>query len=309
VGGGRAVRVAVTGATGLIGTRIVRALQARGDEVTVLSRDALRAREALGDVDAHAWTPLDGPAPAAALSGRDGVIHLAGENIAQRWTDAARRRIHDTRELGTRNLVEGLRAADPRPRVLVSASGVNYYGPRGDEPVTEEAASGDDFLAHLCIAWEREALAANELGLRVVTVRTAIVLDRHAGALGKMLPFFRLGVGGPVAGGRQYLPWIHPDDIVGLYLAALNDDSWSGAINAAAPDPPTNREFSRALGRALRRPAIFPVPALAVRLLYGDMAEIVLVGQRIVPGRALEHGYAFKHTELLPALREALSAK
>jgi uncharacterized protein len=303
------MRVAVTGATGLIGTRIVRALQARGDEVTVLSRDALRAREALGDVDAHAWTPVEGPAPAAALSGRDGVIHLAGENIAQRWTDAARRRIHDTRELGTRNLVEGLRAADPRPRVLVSASGVNYYGPRGDEPVTEEAAPGDDFLAHLCIAWEREALAASELGLRVVTVRTAIVLDRRAGALGKMLPFFRLGVGGPVAGGHQYLPWIHPDDIVGLYLTALSSDSWSGAINAAAPDPPTNREFSRALGRALRRPAIFPVPALAVRLLYGDMAEIVLVGQRIVPARALEHGYAFEHIELLPALREALSAK
>jgi uncharacterized protein len=309
VGGGGAVRVAVTGATGLIGTRIVRALQARGDEVTVLSRDALRAREALGDVDAHAWTPLDGPAPTAALSGRDGVIHLAGENIAQRWTDAARRRIHDTRELGTRNLVEGLRAADSRPRVLVSASGVNYYGPRGDEPVTEEAAPGDDFLARLCIAWERAALAASELGLRVVTVRTAIVLDRRAGALGKMLPFFRLGVGGPVAGGRQYLPWIHPNDIVGLYLAALSIDSWSGAINAAAPDPPTNREFSRALGRALRRPAIFPVPALAVRLLYGDMAEIVLVGQRIVPARALEHGYAFEHTELEPALRDALSRR
>jgi uncharacterized protein (TIGR01777 family) len=301
------VRVALTGATGLIGTRIVRALQARGDEVTVLSRDALRAREALGDVDAHSWTPLDGPAPAAALTGRDGVIHLAGENIAQRWTDAARQRIHDTRELGTRNLVEGLRTADPRPRVLVSASGVNYYGPRGDEPVTEEAAPGDDFLARLCIAWEREALAASELGLRVVTVRTAIVLDRRAGALGKMLPFFRLGVGGPVAGGRQYLPWIHPDDIVGLYLAALQDDSWSGPINAGVPDPPTNREFSRALGRALRRPAIFPVPALFVRLLYGDMAEIVIVGQRIVPARALEYGYAFRRTELEPALRDALS--
>jgi uncharacterized protein (TIGR01777 family) len=309
VGGGGAVRVAVTGATGLIGTRIVRALQARGDEVTVLSRDALRAREALGDVDAHAWTPVEGPAPAAALSGRDGVIHLAGENIAQRWTDAARRRIHDSREIGTRNLVEGLRAADPRPRVLVSASGVDYYGPRGDEPVTEEAASGDDFLARLCIAWEREALAASELGLRVATVRTAIVLDSGAGALRKMLPFFRLGVGGPVAGGRQYLPWIHPDDIVGIYLAALDDESWRGPINAGAPDPPTNREFSRALGRALRRPAIFPVPALALRLLYGDMAQIAIAGRRIVPARALEHGYAFRHTDLDEALRDALSPR
>jgi uncharacterized protein (TIGR01777 family) len=303
------VRVAITGATGLIGSRIVRALQARGDEVTVLSRDALRAREALGDVDAHAWTPLDGPAPAAALSGRDGVIHLAGENVAQRWTDAARRRIHDTRELGTRNLVAGLRDADPRPRALVSASGVDYYGPGGDEPLTEDAPPGDGFLAHVCATWEREAQAARELGLRVVNVRTAVVLDASGGALRKMLPFFRLGIGGPVAGGRQYMPWIHADDIVGLYLAALDDESWSGPVNAGAPDPPTNREFSRALGRALHRPAIAPIPALAVRVLYGDMAEIVTAGQRIVPARALEHGYAFRRTELEPALRDALSRR
>jgi uncharacterized protein len=300
------MRVAVTGATGLIGSRIVRALQARGDEVTALSRDALRAREALGDVDAHAWTPLDGPAPIAALSGRDGVIHLAGEPVAQRWSDAARRRIRDTRELGTRNLVDGLRAAEPRPSVLVSASGVDYYGPHGDEPLTEDSPPGDDFLAGVCVAWEREAQAARDLGLRVVNVRTAVVLDASGGALGKMLPFFRLGIGGPVAGGRQYLPWIHADDIVGIYLAALDDESWSGPFNASTPDPPTNREFSRALGRALRRPAFAPIPGLAVRLLYGDMAEIVTEGKRIVPARALEHGYAFRHTELAPALRDAL---
>jgi uncharacterized protein len=300
------MRVAVTGATGLIGSRIVRALQARGDEVTALSRDALRAREALGDVDAHAWTPLDGPAPIAALSGRDGVIHLAGEPVAQRWSDAARRRIRDTRELGTRNLVDGLRAAEPRPSVLVSASGVDYYGPHGDEPLTEDSPPGDDFLAGVCVAWEREAQAARDLGLRVVNVRTAVVLDASGGALGKMLPFFRLGIGGPVAGGRQYLPWIHADDIVGIYLAVLDDESWNGPVNASTPDPPTNREFSRALGRALRRPAFAPIPGLAVRLLYGDMAEIVTEGKRIVPARALEHGYAFRHTELAPALRDAL---
>jgi uncharacterized protein len=303
------MRVVVTGATGLIGTRIVRALQARGDEVTVLSRDALRAREALGDVDAHAWTPVDGPAPAAALSGRDGVIHLAGEPVAQRWTDATRRRIHETRELGTRNLVEGVRGADPRPRVLVSASGVDYYGPGGDEPLTEDSPPADDFLARVCVAWEREAQAATELGLRVVNVRTAVVLDASGGALGKMLPFFRLGIGGPVAGGRQYMPWIHADDIVGIYLAALDDESWTGPVNAAAPDPPTNRDFSRALGRALHRPAIAPIPALAVRVLYGDMAAIVTDGQRTVPTRALEHGYAFRHTDLEAALRDALSRR
>ena len=300
------MRVAITGATGLIGGRIVRALQERGDAVTVLSRDVLRAREALGDVDVHAWVPFDGPAPAGALSGRDGVIHLAGEPVAQRWTDAARRRIHDSREIGTRNLVDGLRSADPRPAVLVSASGVDYYGPRGDEPVTEDAAPGDDFLARVCVAWEREAQAARELGVRVVNMRTAIVLDRRGGALSKMLPFFRLGIGGPVAGGRQYLPWIHADDIVGLYLAALDEESWSGPINAGAPEAPTNREFSRALGRALRRPAVLPVPGLAVRALYGDMADIVTTGKRIVPARALALGYAFRHTQLEPALRDAL---
>lgn len=300
------MNVTLTGATGLIGTGIVRALQARGDAVTVLSRDPDKARAALGDVDAHAWRPREEPAPAAALSGRDAVVHLAGESVAQRWTDDARRAIHDSRERGTRNLVAGLAAAEQRPGVLVSASGVNYYGPRGDEPLTEDAPPGDDFLARVCMAWEREAAAARELGLRVATLRTAVVLDQNGGALSKMLPFFRLGIGGPVAGGRQYLPWIHAEDIVGLYLAALDGADWVGAANACAPEPATNRDFSRALGRALHRPALAPIPGFAVRLLYGDMAEIVTTGQRTVPMRALEHGYAFRHTDLDEALRDAL---
>ncbi|HEX5898995.1 MAG TPA: TIGR01777 family oxidoreductase [Solirubrobacteraceae bacterium] len=300
------MNVTLTGATGLIGTGIVRALQARGDAVTVLSRDPDKARAALGDVDAHAWRPREEPAPAAALSGRDAVVHLAGESVAQRWTDDARRAIHDSRERGTRNLVAGLAAAEQRPGVLVSASGVNYYGPRGDEPLTEDAPPGDDFLARVCRAWEREAAAARELGLRVATLRTAVVLDLNGGALSKMLPFFRLGIGGPVAGGRQYLPWIHAEDIVGLYLAALDGADWVGAANACAPEPATNRDFSRALGRALHRPALAPIPGFAVRLLYGDMAEIVTTGQRTVPMRALEHGYAFRHTDLDEALRDAL---
>lgn len=300
------MNVTLTGATGLIGTGIVRALQARGDAVTVLSRDPDKARAALGDVDAHAWRPREEPPPAAALSGRDAVVHLAGESVAQRWTDDARRAIHDSRERGTRNLVAGLAAAEQRPGVLVSASGVNYYGPRGDEPLTEDAPPGDDFLARVCMAWEREAAAARELGLRVATLRTAVVLDQNGGALSKMLPFFRLGIGGPVAGGRQYLPWIHAEDIVGLYLAALDGADWVGAANACAPEPATNRDFSRALGRALHRPALAPIPGFAVRVLYGDMAEIVTTGQRTVPMRALEHGYAFRHTDLDEALRDAL---
>jgi uncharacterized protein (TIGR01777 family) len=300
------VKVAVTGATGLIGSRLVRALQARGDEVTVLSRDPQRARETLGDVEAHAWSPLQEPAPTAALAGRDGVVHLAGESVAQRWSDEAKRAIRDSRELGTRHLVAGISAAEPRSRTLVSASGVDYYGPRGDEPLTEDASPGDDFLARVCVAWEREARAAVELGVRVVNLRTAVVLDKSGGALAKMLPFFRLGIGGPVAGGRQYLPWIHADDVVGLYLAALDDATWQGPVNAGAPGPPTNREFSRALGRALRRPAVAPIPGLAVRLLYGDMAQIVTTGQRVIPERALANGYAFRHTDLDAALRDAV---
>jgi uncharacterized protein len=300
------MRITVTGATGLIGSRLVAALLARGDEVTVLSRDPDRARAALSGVEADAWSPVQGPAPAAALTGRDAVVHLAGENIAQRWTEESKRRIHESRELGTRNLVAGLAAADERPRALVSASGIDYYGPRGDEPVTEDASPGDDYLARMCIAWEREAQAAGELGVRVVNLRTAIVLDKDGGALAKMLPFFRLGVGGPVAGGRQYMPWIAVDDVIGLYLAALDDDRWSGPFNAGTPDPPTNREFSRVLGRVLRRPAFAPVPGLAVRVLYGEMAQLVIDGQRIVPRRALEHGYVFRQTDLEAALHDAL---
>jgi uncharacterized protein (TIGR01777 family) len=300
------MRVTLTGATGLIGRKLVAALRERGDDVTVLSRSPERARTALG-VHAVGWDPLAGPAPAAALEGRDGVVHLAGEPVAQRWTDGAKRRIAASRETGTRNLVAGLRDAGPeRPAVLVSSSAVGYYGSRGDERVTEDAPPGDDFLAGVCIAWEREAGAATELGLRVVQVRTGVVLDSDGGALAKMLPFFRAGVGGPVAGGRQYLPWIGVEDLVALYLAALDDASWDGPVNGSAPEPVTNAEFSRHLGRALRRPAVAPVPGFAVRLLYGDMAEIVTEGQRAVPARALQLGFQFRHADLDEALRAAL---
>jgi uncharacterized protein len=306
------VRVAVTGATGLIGSRLVGALRERGDEVTVLSRDPDRARETLagggegGGLTAFAWRPLKEPAPAEALSGRDGVVHLAGENVAQRWTDRARRAIRETRTTGTRNLVAGLRAAEPRPRVLVSASGIDYYGAHGDEPVDESAPPGEGFLAEVCVAWEAAASRAAELGMRVVTLRTGVVLDRARGALAKMLPPFRAGVGGPVAGGDQYVPWIHLDDLVAMYIAALDDERWSGPVNAATPEPVTNRELSKALGRALRRPAVLPVPGLALRALSGGMAEIVTEGRRALPARARELGFEFRHPDLDEALLSAL---
>ena len=252
------------------------------------------------------WLPEEEPAPKAALDGADAVVHLAGENVAQRWTDDAKRRILSSRELGTRNLVAGIEAAEPRPRVLVSSSAVGFYGPHGDEEVDERTPAGSDFLAEVCVVWEREAQRAAELGLRVVNVRTGVMLDQAGGALAKMLPFFKLGVGGPVAGGDQYLPWIHVDDVVGLYLAALDDERYEGPLNATAPTPVTNKTFSKALGRALRRPAFAPVPGFAVRVLYGEMAEIVTTGQRVLPRKAQEHGYTFAHPDLDEALRAAL---
>jgi uncharacterized protein (TIGR01777 family) len=293
------MRVTVTGGGGLIGTSVVAALRARGDEVTVLSRS--------GSGATVGWDPLAGPAPAAALDGRDGVIHLAGEPIAQRWSPAVREAIRASRTSGTANLVAGIEAAPQRPRVLVSASAVGFYGDRGDERLTEDSAPGDGFVAEVCVAWEQAALAARELGLRVCVLRTGVVLDRHGGALAKMLPPFRMGVGGPVAGGRQFISWIGLGDLAQLYLAALDDARYDGPLNATAPTPVTNADFSRALGRALHRPAALPVPATALRLLYGPMAEIVTGGQHVVPARLLELGHAFERPELDGALADALA--
>jgi uncharacterized protein (TIGR01777 family) len=301
------MQVTVTGGTGRLGSLLVGELVGRGDEVTVLTRNAGRARERLpAAVKAVAWDPAAGPAPAGALASRDAVVHLAAEDIAQRWNEEALRRIRDSRERGTRHLVDGLRAADSRPGALISASAVGYYGNRPDS-IDEDAPPGDDVLAEVCKAWEREAEKAAELGLRVVRMRTGVVLDRRAGALEKMLPPFRLGVGGPVAGGRQYVPWIHVDDVVGMYLRALDDPAWAGPVNATGPEPVTNAELSKALGRALGRPAVLPVPAFAVKALYGGMAKLVIEGQNARPRRAGELGYEYRHPDLDEALRAALA--
>ena len=283
------MRITITGASGLIGTRLEAALRERGDDVTGLS---------LRDTAA--------PAPADKLAGRDAVVHLAGENVAQRWSADARREIRDSREQGTRRLVEGIEAADPRPKALISASAVGYYGAHGDERVDEDSPPGSDFLAQVCVVWEHEARAAEALGVRVVRVRTGVLLDAGGGALSKMMLPFKLGVGGPVAGGDQYMPWIHIDDVVGIFLAAIDDAAWEGAVNATAPEPVTNKAFSKALGKALHRPAIAPIPGAAIRLLYGDMAEIVTTGQRVVPRRTLELGYEFRRPDLDEALRAAI---
>ena len=302
-----ALRVTVTGATGLIGPSLVASLRERGAQVTVLTRDPARARARLGDVEAVGWEMLDGPAPMQALDERDAVVHLAGEPVAQRWSARVKRAIRESRALGTRNLVEGLALAPARPRVLLSSSATGYYGAHGEEPLDEDAPPGSDFLARVCVEWEAAAAAARELGARVVQLRTGVVLDPAGGALAKMLPPFRLGVGGPVAGGCQYISWIHAQDVVGMMLAALEDERWSGPVNATAPEPVPNRAFSKVLGRVLGRPALLPVPALALHALYGEMAEIVTTGARVMPAKALVLGYEFAHPQLEQALRSALT--
>ncbi len=307
------MRITVTGASGLIGVRLLGALQGRGDELTVLSRTPAHARESLGAHGIHparviAWEPLERPPEAESIDGQDGIVHLAGEQVAQRWTAAAKRAISDSRQTGTRNLVSAIARSEHPPRVLVSASAIGYYGPRGDEPLDEEASPGRDFLSGVCVAWEREAQAATAYGLRVATLRTGVVLDREGGALERMLTPFRLGIGGPVAGGRQYMAWIALDDLIGLYLAGLDDERYSGPFNATAPEPVTNREFSHALGRALHRPAIMPVPGPAMRVMYGEMAQIVTTGARALPAKALVLGHRFRYEHIDDALTAALAS-
>ena len=301
------MKVTVTGATGTLGRQVVAELSTRGDEVTVLSRDPERARGALGPaVRALAWAdPKSEAPPAESLEGQDAVVHLLGEPVAQRWTDEAKQEIRDSRVLSTRNLVAALHDARSGPTVLVSQSASGWYGARGDEKVDESEPAAADYLARVCVEWEAEATKAEELGARVVLTRTGVVLSEDGGALEKMLPPFKLGVGGPVAGGRQYVPWVHTDDVVGSLLHCLDSEAARGPVNVTAPEPVTNAELSKALGRVLHRPAVAPVPAFAIKALYGEMAAIVTTGVRAVPARLEELGYAFRRPGLDDALRAA----
>ncbi len=301
------MRVTVTGATGTIGQALVGELRERGDEVTALSRSAERAASALG-TDAQVWKdPKGEPPPLDGLRGRDAIVHLLGETVAQRWNDNVKREIRDSRILSTRQLVAGLAELEEgeRPRVLVSQSTTGFYGPGGDERLDEEAAPGSDFLAYVVRDWEAEAQAAAELGLRVVMTRTGMVLSDGSGALETMLPFFKLGIAGPVAGGKQYVPWVHLDDVAGALVVCL-DGELRGPVNVTAPEPVTNKEFSKTLGKVLKRPALAPVPALALKALYGEMATVVTTGQRVIPRRLEQSGYRFRRPELEAALRASV---
>jgi uncharacterized protein len=294
----------VTGATGLLG----RALLGRLGQAVVVSREPARARARMpGIVDAYPWAGADQPFPAEALHGVRTIFHLAGESVADgRWTADKKRRIRESRVLGTRALVGALAVTQPRPEVLISASAVGVYGDRGDEELDESSSPGGGFLADVCREWEAEALTAQALGMRVACVRFGVVLAAHGGALARMLPAFRLGLGGRLGHGRQWLSFIHLDDAVGMLLQASRDPAYGSAVNAVAPQPVTNRDFARALGQALRRPAILPVPAAGLRLALGEMSQVLTSSQRVFPRVALRARYPFAHPELAEALASLL---
>ena len=300
------MKTLVTGGTGMVGPRLLRML----DQPVILSRNPERAREKVGHLAGRIirWDPMAGPPPAEALAGVEAVFHLAGESVAEgRWTAAQKARIRDSRVVGTRNLVQGIAQVSDRPRVLVSASAVGYYGDRGEEELTESASPGRDFLADVCVAWEKEALAAEKLGVRVVTERTGIVLGAGGGALAKMLTPFKLGAGGPLGNGRQWMPWVHVSDLARLYLHAAEHESIRGPMNAVAPHPVRNSEFTKALGRQLRRPAVMPAPYLGLRLLFGEFAQVLFASQRVVPQVALDTGFTFQYPDIAAALKEILA--
>jgi uncharacterized protein len=301
------VRVLVTGASGTIGQALCDALFARGDDVVGLTRDASRSRQANPRVTWHKWEPtLERPDPAA-FEGVDGVVHLLGERIDQKWTEEAKERIMESRRQGTHNLVQAIAALEIPPKVLVSQSGVGHYGDRGDEVVDESDGPGDSFDARVTVAWEAAAHELDPTGVRLVIVRTGQVLSTEGGMLKEMLPPFKLGVGGPLAGGEQYVSWIHIDDEVGILLWALDNDDVSGTVNASSPHPATNKDFSKALGRALNRPAVMPVPGLVLDLKFGkEFGGVLRGGQRVIPKRTEELGYEFKHPDLDEALGNLL---
>jgi uncharacterized protein (TIGR01777 family) len=291
------MRVAVTGASGLIGTALVSRLRADGHDVVRLVRRPARTPEEVS------WDPAAGEVDVAALGTVDAAVHLAGAGVGDhRWTPAYRRTIHDSRVQGTRTLVGALRRLDPRPRVLVSGSAVGFYGSRGEQELTESSAGGQGFLAGVVREWEAEAEAAEQDGIRVALARTGLVLSPNGGALGRMLPLLRLGVAGPLGNGRQWWPWITLQDEVSA-LVFLLGAQLAGPVNLCAPEPARNREVTAALGRELHRPTVLPTPAFALRLVLGDFAEDVLASQRVIPQRLLEAGFRHAHPTLADAAR------
>ncbi len=301
------MKVLVTGASGFIGSALCDALLARGDTVVGLSRDPQRARSTNPSVIWHAWEPTLERPPEAAFENVDGVINLEGEKINQRWNEESKRRIMESRRTGTRNLVAAIAGLQRKPAVLVNQSAIGFYGDRGDAMVDESAEPGEGYDAEVVGEWEAAARDAEGIGVRLAIIRTGHVLDASGGLLAELLTPFKLGVGGPIAGGRQYMSWIHIDDEVGILLWALDSEKVSGVVNSTAPNPVTNREFSHAIGRALNRPASVPVPGFVLDLKFGgEFGRVLRGGQRVMPRRALDLGYVFRYPEIDGALKSLL---
>ena len=300
------MKIAVTGATGLIGAALCERLRQEGNDVLVITR---RENSSSPFPVVH-WNPERGELDTRSLEGVDAVVHLAGETIAERWTPEKKERIRTSRVAGTRFLVDGLKRLSKRPSVLIGSSAVGFYGNRGDEELDEGSPPGTGFLPEICQAWEAEVARASELGMRAVRLRTGIVLSTKGGALAKMLLPFKLGLGGPVGSGSQWMSWIHIDDVVGGYHFALHHSDLSGAANLTAPQPVRNADFTRALGRALGRPAFLPAPGFALKLIFGEMAQdLLLDGQKVLPRRLESAGYKFQHTGVGDALADVVSSR
>ncbi len=296
------MNVLVTGGTGFVGHELVKRLCARDDQVTILTRTPQAARPARAGVTYAGW-PVD-------VARFDAVVNLAGAGVAdRRWSAAYKAEIRSSRIDTTRQLVEALARSTTRPRVLVSASAIGWYGDRGEEELTEESPPGTDFLAQLCVDWEAEARRAEALGVRVAIVRIGVVLGRAGGALKQLLPIFRLGLGGPLGSGKAWFPWVHLDDVCSLIVHALDDARARGALNAVSPGIVRNKAFSATLGRVLRRPAILPAPPIALRIVLGEIGSVLTASQRVVPGRPLDLGFPFRFPVLEPALRDLLAAR
>lgn len=296
--------ITLSGATGLLGRELMARLLEGGHQIRLLSRKAQTGLPA--GVDLFLWDAARQEPPQEALRDAEAVVHLSGEPVAQRWTTEVKARLVSSRLDSTRLLVQGISMLRERPRILLSASATGIYGDRGDEVLTEESAPGGDFLAKLSMDWEGQANLARSLGLRVQTLRTGIVLARQGGALEKMLPPFRFGVGGKLGSGEQWMSWIHVEDWVGIVVELLRQEMPSGAVNLVAPGAVRNAEFTEKLGRVLRRPALFTVPAIALRVLYGEMATVLLGSQRVEPRVMGGAGYEFRYPQLQPALRNLL---
>ncbi|MGQ0552324.1 MAG: TIGR01777 family oxidoreductase [Planctomycetota bacterium] len=294
------MNILVAGGTGFVGQQLCRALVARGDTVTVVSRDPAGAqRRALPGVSCRGWLP--------SLEGYHAIVNLTGEPIfGRRWNAEVKRELRDSRVLATRRIVDALHACARMPAVLINASAIGYYGSRGAEQLPESAAPGTDFMAGLCQAWEQEAVRSRT---RTVLMRFGVILGEGGGALSQMLPVFRLGLGGPIGLGRQWFSWVHVDDVVGLTLQALDDQRLHGPVNVTAPGVVTNAKFSRALGRVLRRPALLPVPALALRVKFGEVSQVLTGSQRCEALAAQRAGYAFRYPEIEGALQSALGTR